>query len=683
MQHTFWHQVPMVRALLPFACGIGISMFYSIPFIAALCATIACLLLAICSSFWFKAYQQRWYSGLFLSAAFLCFGVLLHLFQHPLRSPQHYSKAVDAITYLVKVDEEPVVKSHSYKMRTCVLQIENKQHQSVPVTGYLLLYLNKSEQTTLPRYGQLLLIPADRIREVPPPKNPFEFDYKRYLAFHYIYYQAYLKSREYKVLQAFEGAKVMELIYSIQHYFKQVLQTYVKGTSEVGVAQALVYGFDDEIDEETMSAYANTGTLHVLAVSGMHVGIILYILNGLLFFMNKNKRLLLVKQVLLLVCIWVYSALCGLSPSILRATVMFSFILISKMLDRRSNVYNTLAASCFTLLCMDANMLANVGFQLSYMAVLGIVFIQPLIYPWFVSTNWLVDQIWKITSVSIAAQLATSPIGLLYFHQFPNCFLFSNLLIIPLTTVILYACLILLVVSCWPLIAAYLGLGIKYTIAFTNWLVAQVEHIPYAYVNGIEISIPQTILLYLFLFSVIYYFLYQYTSLFKLALLALFCFVCIVSYQSWQQKQQQVVVVYSINKATAIGMISGKQSVYLLDSTMRNDKQKFRFHVQQHVWQKGITQLDTLYAENNWHELSLGNKRIVVSGKQRARINSPDLLVVRYPLKEEDLLAIQPKQIVINGSLGMKKSEQLLQLCNKHHIPAHVVLNSGAFELSL
>jgi competence protein ComEC len=387
--------------------------------------------------------------------------------------------------------------------------------------------------------------------------------------------------------------------------------------------------------------------------------------------------------VLLLICIWVYSALCGLSPSILRATVMFSFILIAKMLDRRSNVYNTLAASCFTLLCIDANMLANVGFQLSYMAVLGIVFIQPLIYPWFVSTNWLMDQIWKITSVSIAAQLATSPIGLLYFHQFPNCFLFSNLLIIPLTTVILYACLVLLALSWWPLAAAYLGLGIKYTISFTNWLVAQVEHIPYAYVNGIEIGIPQTLLLYIILFAGIYYFMYQYTNLFKLALVALLGFVSIVGYQTWQQTQQQHLIVYSVNKATAVGMITGKQAVYILDSTLLTDKQKFRFHVQQHVWHRGITQLDTIYAADDWHELTLGDKRIVVSGKHKAIINSPDLLIVRFPLKEEELLAIQPKQVVINGSLSVKKSEQLLLLCNKHHIPAHVVVNSGAFELSL
>ena len=176
---------------------------------------------------------------------------------------------------------------------------------------------------------------------------------------------------------------------------------------------------------------------------------------------------------------------------------------------------------------------------------------------------------------------------------------------------------------------------------------------------------------------------YQYTNLFKLALIALLGFVSIVGYQTWQQTQQQHLIVYSVNKATAVGMITGKQAVYILDSTLLTDKQKFRFHLQQHVWHRGITQLDTIHAADDWHELTLGDKRIVVSGKHKAIINSPDLLIVRFPLREEELLAIQPKQVVINGSLSVKKSEQLLLLCNKHHIPAHVVVNSGAFELSL
>lgn len=683
MQHTFWHQVPMVRALLPFAGGIGISMFYSIDINVAVTATVGFALLAIISATYFKAYQQRWFSGFFITLMLVGFGISLHLIQHPLLYSTHFSRVVKPISYIVMVDEEAVEKSHSYKMRTKVIEAINQQHQPTSVDGYLLVYLNKDSTTQVPHYGDLLVIPAEKVRDVPPPKNPNEFDYKRYLAFHYIYYQTYLKPNNYSLLNLNYGSALMKQIYAAQHYFKHVLQTNIKGKAEVGVAQALVYGFDDEIDEETMSAYANTGTLHVLAVSGMHVGIILYILNGLFFFMNKNKRLLITKQIILLISIWIYSALCGLSPSILRATVMFSFILIAKMLDRKSNIYNTLAASCFMLLCFDANMLANVGFQLSYMAVLGIVFIQPLIYPWFVSTNWLMDQIWKITSVSIAAQLATSPIGLLYFHQFPNCFLFSNLLIIPLTTIILYACLALLVLSFWSAGAAILGVGIKYAITFTNWLVAQVEHIPYAYVNGIEISILQSILLYILLFASIYYFIYQHTTLFKTALTALLVFTLLVGYQTWQQSTQQKLMVYSVNKATAIGLINGNHATYLLDSMMRNDKQKFRFHLQQHVWHKGIQQIDTINPKEYWHQFTVGHKTIVVSGKNKSTALNPDVLVVRYPIKLDDLLRINPKLIVANGTLSSKKTYELETFCKQQAIPFYAVLNSGAFELSL
>lgn len=685
MQHSFWHKVPIVRILFAFAAGVGSSMFYAINHWISLSYFAFFLLAFFVLPRIFRAFQQRWFAGFAALFMFYFAGILVHTYQNNLFHSTHFSYVPHAKSYLVRIDEEPIQKSHSYKMRAKVLQCANTSNQIKTTTGNVLIYISKNELKTLPSYGDVFLLNANDVREVPPPKNPYEFDYKRYLAFNHIHHQTYLKQTQLIYTNINQANPVYKTIYAIQRYFRNVLHMYVKTPSEIGVAQALLYGFDDEIDEATMSAYANTGTLHVLAVSGMHVGIIFLIISKLLWFMDKSKKLLLAKRLIIVVCLWAYSALCGLSPSILRATVMFTFIITAQVLERRSNIYNTLASSCFTLLIVDANMLANVGFQLSYMAVLGIVFIQPMMYKWYVAPNWFVDQIWKITTVSVAAQIATSPIGILYFHQFPNCFLFSNLLIIPLTTGILYGCIVLLVVSKITLLATWLGVAIKYTILFTNKLVMLVEDTPYAYVNGLQISIFQSVLLYVLFLCLIFYFMYQYKNLLRVSLLALLYFVVLFGVDAYTQLHQKKLIVYSVNQSNAIQLVHGNASKLLLEDNLRYDKQKFRFHLQQHIWQMGLQQIDTLSISKQWQLVNFNGKRILISGDEHPTESTQniDVFIVRNKLKPEVLQQINAKQVLISGSVKKHHAEKIKTHCLQQNIPVYDVLYSGAFQLSL
>ena len=685
MQHSIWHKVPIVRILFAFAAGIGTSMFYAINHWISLSYFVFFLIAFVVLPRILKAYQQRWFAGFAALLMFYFAGVLVHTYQNNLFHSSHFSYIPHAKSYLIRVDEEPIKKSQSYKMRAKVLQCTDSSNQIKTTTGNVLIYISKNELNSLPNYGDVLLLNANDVRDVPLPKNPYEFDYKRYLAFNHIHHQAYLKQAQLAYTNINQANLVYKTVYSIQRYFRNVLHTYIKTPSEIGVAQALLYGFDDEIDEETMSAYANTGTLHVLAVSGMHVGIIFLIISKLLWFMDKSKKLLFTKRLIIVVCLWVYSVLCGLSPSILRATVMFTFIITAQILERRSNIYNTLAASCFTLLIVDANMLANVGFQLSYMAVLGIVFIQPMMYKWYVASNWFVDQIWKITTVSVAAQIATSPIGILYFHQFPNCFLFSNLLIIPLTTVVLYCCIILLVVSKITVLATWLGVAIKHSILFTNKLVMLMEDTPYAYINGIQISIFQSILLYVLFLCLIFYFMYQYKNLLRVSLLALLYFVVLFGVDTYTQHHQKKLVVYSVNQSNAIQLVNGNTSKLLLEDNLRYDKQKFRFHLQQHIWQMGLQQIDTLRISNQWQLISFNGKQILISGDEHYPESTQhiDVFIIRYKLKPEVLKQINAKQVLISGSVKKHHAEKIKAHCLQQNIPVHDVLYSGAFQLSL
>lgn len=684
MQHSVWHKVPLVRILLAFAGGIGTSMFYTFN-LWMVSGVIAVFLIAfILIPLFLKAYQQRWFAGVAVMILFYCCGIFVHVFQNPLSLSSHFSYVPHPARFVVMVSEEPVEKANSFKLKTTVLACIDTLGNTHLTTGGLLLYLGKKDPAQLPAYGDVVVIDAGQVREVPPPKNPFEFDYKRYLAFNHIHYQVYTTAKQLVRTNLNQGNVVLKHIYGIQHYFKQTLDNYVKTPGEVGVAQALLYGFDDNIDEATMSAYANTGTLHVLAVSGMHVGLILIILNGALFFMNTNKRLLIIKRVLIIGSLWAYSALCGLSPSILRATVMFTFIIVAQMINRKSNIYNTLAASCFVLLCVDTNMLANVGFQLSYMAVAGIVFLQPLIRKWYTPTTWIGKQVWAITCVSLAAQLATSPIGILYFHQFPFCFLFSNLLIIPLTTLIIYVTIGLLTFSWWPAAAALIGYVIQQLILFTNRLVLFVEGLPYSYTNGLQISIFQSVLLYIAILGIVFYFMYQHHPLLKLALFAICCFSIVYGVEYYQRDCRKQLVVYSITNSNVVHIIDGSHSKLFIDDNVRYDKQKFRFHLQQHIWHSGLTHIDTLSNQPVWQQLTIQGRQVLLSGENNC-IAPPktDILIMRNVITLEKIAEIRPGMLVISGKIKYRQSKRIIDFCRANNIPVHDVLNSGAYELIL
>jgi competence protein ComEC len=687
MNAGFWHKVPVVRLFIPFVLGVGIAMFATlpIPFIVGLLFLSA----AGCVYFYFynPSLRMGWMPACFAYVCMFTCGILLHHLQDIRIRSDYFENIANSKWAVVRISEQPVARKKSWKSGAEIIGIIDSSGKVHAVRGKLLVYIQKSDSLAPVSYADRLLIPMHVLKQVAPPQNPGEFNYKRYLAFHHCYHQVYLRHAQYAKLAIPAEPTIYTYIYNTQAYFKHVLATYVQSKNEMGIAQALLYGYDDDIDEETVQAFANTGTLHVLAVSGMHVGIIFMILNTLLKTLDRNRYTKWLKAVISLLILWIYSLLCGMSPSILRATVMFSFIVLSNTINRPANIYNTLAASAFLLMLFDCNIIANVGFQLSYMAVLGIVFLQPYIYQMLIFHSWAGNQIWKITSVSVAAQVATSPIGILYFHQFPNVFLFSNLFIIPLTTIILYGCLLLMAISPIHLLASILGYVIYLVIAFTNTLVLWVEKIPYAYIEGLQISIPQTLLLYAMAASIIAYFLRHEQLWFKSFLVFSFCFVCITSYTSIQQHKQFDLTVYNVSSHTAIRITRSRDSYILADSALYMDKEKKRFHLQQHIWNSGIESDVFEPIDERPRIIKAGNARLLVLTKQPLKshkfADSVDMVICATSYPVQKLLHIPSRIFILTSAMGLKQAERLKQKLLMAGREVVSVRETGAFQLSL
>jgi competence protein ComEC len=686
MQHPLWHKIPLVRLLIPFVTGIGLSMFVEVSVAPVFYACVLLTSVSVWVYFRVKRFVNRWVFGICINACILSVGWCLHLYHNELRSEHHFSQAKTAEWIWVRVDEEPVVKASSYKWFGRVIGCEDSTGTIESTMGGLLVYIGKEGLRRLPHYGDVLKIHVTKLAPIPGPQNPDEFNYRRYLGFRQIFFQVYLKPDECIWATANRGNKIISLVYKVQSYVKGVLVRCIDSPKEAGVAEALLYGYDDDIDGETIQAYANTGTLHVLAVSGMHVGIIYMILALLLTPLNGSKKGKVVKQLLILSLLWVYSLICGFSPSILRATVMFSFIIVADIMNMRSSVYNTLAASAWVLLCYDPNMIANVGFQLSYLAVLGIVFFQPIIANWYTAPNWFVEQVWSITAVSLAAQLMTFPIGLLYFHQFPNYFLFSNLIIIPLTTLILYSGIALLAISKFTWLSWLLGQLLMKLIAFTNFLVKAVEHLPFAYTNGIHISILQSLVLYGIIMLLTGFLLLHNKVLLKGGLCLGILYMLTTAYHQMEVNNQSRMVVYQIKNQNAIHLISGTAAILIGDSTLLVNQNKLKFHLQQHIWKSGIQLQNNRYIDSiHWQRLTLPKFRLMLSGSTPFTDSADcNLLVLKNNIPIEQVVRhIHAEQIVITSAIKPAKAMQMLSFLRSNNIDANYVGEKGAIQLSL
>ncbi|MCE2786530.1 MAG: ComEC/Rec2 family competence protein [Bacteroidota bacterium] len=686
MYLSFWHKVPVVRLLIPFTCGIGLSMFYKLSLYLLINGLLICILSYLMAFFIIQSFKKRWIHGAILNVILLFSGWLLHDLRDARLAENYFIHIQQKQWIWVRVTEPPIPKIKSVKIKAEVIAVSDSSGTTLPSSGKLLIYLKNKGTTNLPKYGTVMLIPAANVRDIAPPQNPDEFNYKRYLAFNQIYYQAYLQPNQYVLTEKVAANAIFSFIYNLQQYFKETLATHIGSASETGVAQALIYGYDDDIDAETMQAYANTGTLHVLAVSGMHVGIIFIILGWFLKLFNRKKSLKQIKLVIILICLWAYSFLCGLSPSILRATVMFSIIIMSDMLTRRTNVYNTLATSAFILLLIDCNMLANVGFQLSYAAVLGIIFLHPLIYEWLTPKRWLTNEIWKITSVSIAAQVTTSPIGVLYFHQFPNCFLFSNLLIIPLTTLVLYVGILMLILSKVHIIAAILGKIMFGLIAFTNYTVKFVESIPYAYVSGIHISIFQSIILYIISAGVVAYILTRNISMLQMALIGIITFCGFQYYRLVENNLQNRIILYHLPNQFGLEAISGNSGWLYIDSLLWKDKEKIKFHMQQHWWKSDIKKQQIIFSDSGWKEIYMSNHTFTISSltpMEPINTSRSDYIIWRYPPENAELDRWKDSEHWLCSTISARQAEKIKKRCASLNIPVKFVGDSGAIQLSL
>ncbi len=602
----------------------------------------------------------------------------------------HFNKPIEYYKAVVTKYAEEKDKSWKLEVNLIEHKSEGRWKKS---EGKIACYFPKEDFNKPFQYGDVLLVKGSP-QIVQPPSNPGEFDYKRFLTFRNIYHQHFINRENVKWLR--NDPPNYFLYYSIgaRAWADSTLYANVNGEREQAIASALVLGVTDGLDNELLNAYSSTGAMHVLAVSGLHVGIIYWIILLLFKPLTKSKSGNVILACVSLIILWSYAFVTGLSPSVLRAVAMFSVVAIARLANQRTNIYNTLAAAAFILLISEPYFIMSVGFQLSFLAVLGIVYLQPALYAWWEPRSRLWDEVWKITCVSIAAQAATFSLGLLYFHQFPNYFLISNLFVIPISFGVLVDGLVVLAVGFFPPLASFFGLILEWFIKAMNFVVFTVEDFPFSLVENIYINTFQCWMIMLFIIVIVLFLEYK-----KFAyLLVSVCLSFVIAITSWIHFEEDVnterLIVYKVAHHSAFELIDHGQALFFTDLALYKDREKLRFHIQPNrliggvsIVQRGYEKLDNIIKKDGCTLLVWKQKTILIL--KQGVFTLPKDLKVDYLIVSQNAIkdfaaiqnSIQANQIIFDSSNSFYYVDKMLKQAKELHINVYSVLHDGAFEV--
>jgi len=565
---------PFLKILIPLALGIWCCTFltsFRISGVTMIAVMSALFVMALMASAVLKKLRFSWlFGGIMACYLFMAGYALTRSHEASVQRDYFRNYESDASYYVARIYDYPMERENSFKVP---LQLEYQFGDSLPsraVSGLVMAYFQKTDSAFALRYGDLIAVAAS-IGEVPLPKNPEEFDYQSYLMRKGITGQVFLKDADWMDLQTNRANPIYAFSFRFRDKLLVSLQRCGVKDKEFGVAAAILLGYDESLADDVRKNYVAAGSMHILCVSGMHVGIIYLLASFLLGFLNRKKWHKTLKNILLLALIWFYALIAGLSPSILRAAMMISFVVLGEMIRRKGFAINSIAASAFILLCVNPNNLFEIGFLLSYMAVVGIVVLHKPIYQLIYLKNKLLDKAWEITAVALAAQVATMPFTLFYFHQFTTYFWLSNLFMTPISFIVVMGGMLLLLVSWIPYLNVLFGYLVWGMIYVMNTLVSWVDALPFSIIKGLYVSpFEFALLLVAFVLLLLLVTVRKKRMLFEMLGLLLL-FMVSVTVRLYSVDSQNEMVFFSLRKHTAVDFVKCGQHVLLADTALMAD----------------------------------------------------------------------------------------------------------------
>lgn len=673
--------MPFGRLLLALIAGIVVERHFHFSSFVIASAILLAAGIAIATKLFplgFR-YKFRWLSGINILFLLGLTGAAVTWNQDLRHSTYWYGQYYQPGTpVIVTLADIPVAKARSYKATATVNAIwVNGQWQ--PAKGNILVYFSRQNQQ-LPQMGARLRF-TQQLKDIRNQENPGSFNYVDWCARKNLYHQVYLNNNQYTLLPGGSSHSFQQWLYETRQSVIARIHRYITDPQAAALVVALVVGYREEMDQELLDAYSSTGVVHIIAISGMHLGLIyglLLIACGPLSRFRATKWL---QPVLLLLVLWWFTLLAGAMPSILRSAVMFSFIIIGNAFGKKHNSLNTLAASAFCLLIFNPFFLWDVGFRLSYAAVAGIMLLYKPLYQWPGFENRLLLQCWQLTAMSMAAQVFTFPLLLYHFHQFPNYFLISNLVAVPLSAIILYLGIFIICIAGWSWLASLVGAAATYLVYLLNNFIRYMAKFPLALTETGLLSGFQMVLLYAFLACLCYGLYYNRRSARLPAIWLLSAMLVLQTIAEIRNHLQKKLVVYNVKGITAIEIISGVNSLQIGDVQPQ--------HRQAHLlW--GIENSRRL-PPKPLTTISYAGKKIAIVACELAPDSAflprPVDILILGGMAEKSLTSLCTVfpclQVIADGSTPLWKIEKWKKDCDSLHLRFHSVPQQGAFILEL
>ena len=688
MDNHILSKAPFVRITFLFVLGIILALTYSISQTLILNLIIGFTIFSILVVVFMtrRYYYVNILYGIIISSIFV---LTAYWFTSSKLDKVNNQKDISGIL-LSEVTSAKVYKNNFYKIN---IKILSKKDSSVAINTNAIAFLKCDTDTFNIEIGDFILLNSE-FKNVEQAKNPYQFNYKSYLKYSDISKIGFVNNTDWKLIKN-NNFNIFRTSENVRQFFVKRFKNFDIKPENLAIINAIVLGDKSDITPETGEEYANAGVMHILAVSGLHVGILYLILAFLLKSFAGYKIGKYLRFFLIIIILWAYAFITGLSPSVVRSVIMFSIVSISIILQRQHNIYNTIFVSAFILLVFNPFYITKIGFQLSYIAVIGIVFFQPRISKIVKSKNKLIRYVWDLIAVSLAAQISTAPITLFYFSKFPNYFILTNLAVMLLVTFVLAVGIAFLAFSFVPYLNNIIAKILDFLLDIMNFIIHKVNTFPKSITDNINVNLIEMISIYLILITLAYYLVNRNKRAVILLLISVFAFISYYNFNYFKNYNKSELVFFNVKQHSYIGMIEHNKSKLICSENYEKSAADINFNIKKYFIRNNseiikVNFLDSLNAiENNniycdTNIIKYKTKTIYLASnnyninKISTKIDYLYLLKFNKKYFENLLNKTTPKEIIISNKIPKYSENDIIEICNKRQLKYYSLLSKPA-----
>jgi len=607
-------EIPFLRIGLPLCAGI-ISGLYIKPDTYFLCAFSLIIVTGSTASLFFNKSQRNSLFGATITISLFLLGLLLYNNEKTSLSELKNEPSV----FICTLSDFPEEKENSFLLKVKMHSIF-LQDSMLSVNGSMLLYNKKDSLMNSFLPGDILLVKCTPVA-ITNRGNPYEFNYRFFMENNGIKYYAFTSGRNISLIQKPENRKIAHRALIIRERIIDMYRTRGITGDNLAIISAVMLGQKKLLDPEQKQNFIKAGVMHIMAVSGLHAVILSMFVFSMLFFLKGRYNFM--RILITILFLWAFAFVTGLTPSVLRATLMFTFIQAGSLMKRRVNGINSVLASAFILILIRPSVIFDAGFLLSYSAVIYIISFYQIFYEKLQFTNLFADKIWQSTAVTIVAQAGTLPLTIMLFNRFPVYFVLTNLIIVPLSSLLIVTGCFVPMLYPVKLISTLIAKMLNYLTGLTENLTALAADLPGSGLENIGMTTAKCIILTIIIFLITSYLLKK--EKFPVpALAALFIFL--IGYGTVNQisiRRSNELIVYNTPGTATIAIRTGKILNVYSDSSL------IKQEVMKHSSTLGLKVKSNVLKSNN-NYIDAGKKILITRSFNESTIQryKPDIVIL-------------------------------------------------------